>query len=133
MVLGPSLCLVRPSKSGWVCEDGATLALLSQMKCPIVPPLCQQAAVPQWKTAHFEQYLCFVSPPPHSVLIQRHIIPIMPQPHKLICHFRSKQAAPSTVCSFIKHDAHKIPSLKSVMAEHLIPLTTGSLSLFHLP
>lgn len=98
------------------------------MKCPIVPPLCQQAAVPQWKTAHFEQYLCFVSPPPHSVLIQHHIIPIMPQPHKLICHFRSKQAAHSAVCYFIKPDTYKIPSLKSVMVEHLIPLAASHYS-----
>lgn len=45
-------------------EKIAKVVRLSGMKCPIIPPRCQQAAVPQWKTANFEQYPYFIAPPP---------------------------------------------------------------------
>lgn len=41
-------------------ETITTLVRLSGLKCPIIPPRCQQAAVPQWKTANFEQYPYFL-------------------------------------------------------------------------
>lgn len=68
---------------------GGEVVRLDGMKHPIIPPSrCQQAAVPQRKAAHFEQYRHFIPPrppsrppPPQSVLERRGVVALQRSSH----------------------------------------------------
>lgn len=63
-----------------------SLQISTGMKCAEMccPLWCQQAAIPQWKTANSEQYPYLIAPPPQSVLRWHHFI----SPQWSICQKR---------------------------------------------
>lgn len=87
---------------------GGEAVRLDGMKHPIIPPSrCQQAAVPQRKAAHFEQYLHFIPPrppscppPPQSVLERRGVVALQRSSHST-AFVSADKAAQWAVNSFL--------------------------------